>query len=44
MYCFVSVVLVQYWFTQISILMIFNLYLTDTNQYILEANNIDKTG
>ena len=34
----------QYWFTQISNLVIFNRYLTDTNQYILETNIISKIG
>ena len=32
------VTLVKYWFTQIFVLVIFNWYLTDTNQYILETN------
>ena len=39
-YRFVSV---KYRFTQISTLMIFSRYLTDTNQYILETN-ISKIG
>ena len=43
-YRFVSVILVKYRFTQISTLMIFNRYLTDTNQYILETNIISKIG
>ena len=34
----------QYWFTQISNLVIFNRYLTDTNQYILGTNIISKIG
>ena len=38
------VILVKYWFTQISNLVIFNRYLTDTNQYILETNIIGKIG
>ena len=29
-------------FTQISILVIFNRYLTDTNRYILETNIVGK--
>ena len=40
-YRFVSV---KYRFTQISTLMIFSRYLTDTNQYILETNIISKIG
>ena len=43
-YWFVSVISVKYRFTQISTLMIFNRYLTDTNQYILETNIIGKIG
>ena len=39
---FVSVISIKYQFTQISTLMIFNRYLTDTNQYILETNIISK--
>ena len=35
---------VKYRFTQISTLMIFSRYLTDTNQYILETNIISKIG
>ena len=42
-YRFVSVILVKYQFTQISTFMIFNQYLTDTNQYILESS-ISKIG
>ena len=41
-YRFVSVISVKYQFTQISTLMIFNRYLTDTNRYILETNIISK--
>ena len=41
---FVLVIFVKYWFTQISTLMIFNQYLTDTNWYILETNIIGKIG
>ena len=36
----VSVISVKYRFTQISTLMIFSRYLTDTNRYILEITNI----
>ena len=43
-YQFVSVILVKYPFTQISTLIIFEWYLTDTNQYILETNIISKIG
>ena len=43
-YRFVSVILVKYRFTQISTLMIFSRYLTDTNWYILETNIISKIG
>ena len=39
---FVSVISIKYQFTQISTLMIFNRYLTDTNRYILETNIISK--
>ena len=38
----ISVISVKYRFTQISTLMIFNQYLTDTNRYILETNIISK--
>ena len=41
-YSFVSVVLVKYHFTQISTMVIFNQYLTNTKQYILETNIIGK--
>ena len=34
----------KYWFTQISTLMIFNQYLTNTNWYILETNIIGNIG
>ena len=43
-YRFVSVISVKYQFTQISTLMIFSQYLTDTNRYILETNIISKIG
>ena len=43
-YRFISVISVKYRFTQISILMIFKRYLTDTNRYILETNIIGKIG
>ena len=34
----------KYWFTQISTLVIFYQYLTDSNQYILETKIIGKIG
>ena len=40
----VSAILVKYRFTQNSTLIIFNRYLTDTNQYTLETNSIGKIG
>ena len=43
-YRFVSVVSVKYQFTQISNLIIFNQYLTDTDRYILETNIISNIG
>ena len=43
-YQFVSVILVKYRFTQISTLMIFKRYLTNTNRYILETNIIGNIG
>ena len=43
-YQFVLVISVKYRFIQISTLMIFNRYLTNTNQYILETNTISKIG
>ena len=43
-YRFVSVISVKYRFTQISTLMIFSRYLTDTNRYILVTNIISKIG
>ena len=43
-YWFVPVISVKYWFTQIFILVIFNWYLTDTNQYIFESNIRGKIG
>ena len=36
--------LVKHWFTQISTLVIFNDYSTDTNWYISETNIINKIG
>ena len=36
--------MVKYQFTQISTLIIFNRYLTDTNRCILETNIIGKIG
>ena len=39
-YPFVSVIPVKYWFTEISTLVVFNQYLTDTNQLILGTNII----
>ena len=41
---FVSIISGKYRFTQISTLMIFNQYLTDTNRYILETNIISRIG
>ena len=41
-YWFVPVISVKYRFTQISTLAIFNWYVTNTNQYILETNIINK--
>ena len=43
-YQFVSVISFKYWFTLISNLVIFNWYLTNTNQNILETNIIGKIG
>ena len=43
-YRFASVISVKYRFTQISTLMSFSRYLTDTNRYILETNIISKIG
>ena len=40
----VLAILVKYQFTQISALVIFNRYLTDTNGYILKSNIIGKIG
>ena len=39
-----SVISVKYRFAQISTLIIFNWYLTETNQYVLESNIIGKIG
>ena len=43
-YQFVLVIWVKYWFTDISTLMIFNRYVSDTNWYILDTNIIGKSG
>ena len=43
-YRFVSIMSVKYQSTQISTLVAFNQYLTNTNQYILETNIICKVG
>ena len=40
----ISVISVKCRFTQISTLMIFSQYLTDTNRYILETHIISKIG
>ena len=43
-YWFVTVISVKYQLTQISTLVTFYQYLTDTNRYILETNIIGKIG